>query len=853
MEDRPVVDEDTLVIPDSWRRRLYPRRGGRPGPAVKVDRSAGAAMRELVRELEASEPLAERAGVEPDMAEATRGYLSGGANPRGAAVVAALLAGNGRYDEAGKLATLAADSWVTEHGLPFAACAFAEFSQILWDVSGLKPIEHRRTDPGGQSVASTAAAKAGARLRGLLAVADDSVHQEAVDGLARHRRTASQRVVVSFLVPTRHDWVEECCAAPPDTVNEADFWWLLYCSLGSSRQLDLLAPYGVVHHYVWDRSFLVTLADGVGAAGVPLIVRGFDADAEVTALRKLILETLAIMPGDEAFQALVDRADQKYVQPALLAAMQRFPVRTLRLLAPAASGAPKLADLLARHVQTHRELLPGVGPLTNDRDKLPDAPADVLPRPLVDPPWLRTAKAPSPVVVEGLTPPGESRMRWAPGERERWARPDSRHSVHTGPDGWDPLIEEFRAGGDYTPVQMGILAHGPLEQVRPLLGGWKPQMWVAEIWMNLAVARFGLDALPAALSVAEPNPLGHGGPLLPFLDAGVARLMTECLARPKQGRKLALAWFDRHGLDAVALLVPAAVGSPGTERRQAESALRLLADRHGRGKVVEAARAHGSEASDVVEAMLAMDPLDLLPARMPVVGEWADVRLLPQIRLREREDALPADAARHLLTMLAMSKPDEVYAGVEIVKELCDSGSLAAFGWALFERWQQNGAPSKDGWALAQLGWLGDDETVRRLTPLIRAWPGDGGHAKAVAGLDVLAAIGTDVALMHLYGIAQKVHFKGLKARAQEKTEEVADGLGLTSEQLGDRLVPDFGLGDDGGLVLDYGQRRFVVGFDEQLRPYVADEDGTRRMSLPKPAAKDDQRLAPAAYQRSPR
>src|SRR5690606_22716523 len=54
----------------------------------------------------------------------------------------------------------------------------------------------------------------------------------------------------------------------------------------------------------------------------------------------------------------------------------------------------------------------------------------------------------------------------------------------------------------------------------------------------------------------------------------------------------------------------------------------------------------------------------------------------------------------------------------------------------------------------------------------------------------------------------------------------------------------------DGRTVLDYGRRRFVVGFDEQLRPYVADEDGTRRKDLPKPGATDDQTLAPAAYHR---
>ncbi|GAA2070662.1 DUF4132 domain-containing protein [Actinomadura alba] len=106
------------------------------------------------------------------------------------------------------------------------------------------------------------------------------------------------------------------------------------------------------------------------------------------------------------------------------------------------------------------------------------------------------------------------------------------------------------------------------------------------------------------------------------------------------------------------------------------------------------------------------------------------------------------------------------------------------------------------------------------------------------------------MALTQLHGIAQKVKFKALKQRAQEKIEQVAEALGLTGEQLGDRLVPGFGLDADGSMVLDYGPRRFIVGFDEQLKPYVAGEDGTGRKALPKPGAKDDAEAAPAAYQR---
>ncbi|MFD0851815.1 DUF4132 domain-containing protein, partial [Actinomadura adrarensis] len=53
-----------------------------------------------------------------------------------------------------------------------------------------------------------------------------------------------------------------------------------------------------------------------------------------------------------------------------------------------------------------------------------------------------------------------------------------------------------------------------------------------------------------------------------------------------------------------------------------------------------------------------------------------------------------------------------------------------------------------------------------------------------------------------------------------------------------------------GTIVLDYGPRRFTVGFDEALRPFVIDESGKHRKTLPKPGAKDDPDLAPDAYQR---
>ena len=117
------------------------------------------------------------------------------------------------------------------------------------------------------------------------------------------------------------------------------------------------------------------------------------------------------------------------------------------------------------------------------------------------------------------------------------------------------------------------------------------------------------------------------------------------------------------------------------------------------------------------------------------------------------------------------------------MKPACTPSSLGAFAWDLFQRWCLAGFPNKESWAFQQLGWLGDDACARRLAPLLRDWPQQGGHARAVTGLEVLATMGTDVALMHLHGISQKTKTKGLQAAAQEKIALIAEARGLTAEE----------------------------------------------------------------------
>ncbi|HEU5031217.1 MAG TPA: DUF4132 domain-containing protein [Spirillospora sp.] len=843
----PLPDEDALTLPAAWRRKLHPRRGGLPGPAFPVDDAAPARARALIEKpggpVGAIAP--DKSGA-PDLAEAALRHLAGAADPVGAAAVAAVAVLDFTLLRADAPYETFIDSWIIERGLPFAACAVVGLARTTGQRAGKDgPWKGgwAGVNRGLNEVGRGALADGLRKVRGLLAAADEDVYAEAIERLAAHRDGWEARWLVSYLAPARQDWVEECCAAPIVKGRPPGLHALALASLGAPAQLA--APYPAIGLHFGGASIdvLATMADGIGPGLLPFLLDQLDGrylDAEG---RKRVARTIALLPSDEALRALLGRRDHKYLKAELGDALKRFPVRALRLLAEAGEDA-----LLEEHVRTSPGVAAALPGLPDDvrtavekaagtSTRVPEAPVGAVPAILVAPPW----ENPFLPVVAGLAPP-EGELRWRDGEHADWLGTDV-GSVGAPPSGdAETLARAVREGGAGS---MAPVVHGPEDLVRPLLAGWKGyDRYDTGKWMRRVIARYGLDALPPALRIVKKNRM-RITLLAPFLHADVALFMAGRLGGSDYDAER---WYDRHEFDAVPHLVPAALGKAKTARRQAARALRHL-DRGDPGRrraIVDAARAaHGDAAAAAVEGLLAAHPVETGETAPPKVAGWADPAVLPQVLLRGGGQALPAAATAHLVALLALPSPY----GLDTVREACDPASLAEFGWALFQKWQDAGAPSKEGWALAQLGRTGDDTTVRRLTPIIRAWPGDGRHAYAVTGLEVLTGIGSDVALMHLHGIAQKVKFQGIKREAQRRMRQVADRLGLSTDQLADRIVPVFGLDGDGAMTLDYGPRRFTVGFDEALRPVVADEDGKVRKSLPKPGAKDDPALAPAAYQ----
>ncbi|WP_340540935.1 DUF4132 domain-containing protein [Nocardioides sp. GXZ039] len=190
---------------------------------------------------------------------------------------------------------------------------------------------------------------------------------------------------------------------------------------------------------------------------------------------------------------------------------------------------------------------------------------------------------------------------------------------------------------------------------------------------------------------------------------------------------------------------------------------------------------------------------------------------------------------------------------VAAAREAMSTRDRDAVGTGLLDVYLAAGGKSADRALFLAAGYLGSDGFAHTLAPLVREWPGQSQHQRAVLGLDVLAATGTSTALQAISGIANKSKFKGVQKAAQESLAKLAAIQGLTVGQLEDRVVPDGGLDERGQRIFDYGPRRFRASLSPQGKAVIRDLDdegrptGKPRTSLPAANSKDDAGLAAAA------
>ncbi|MFO0880081.1 MAG: DUF4132 domain-containing protein [Gemmataceae bacterium] len=240
--------------------------------------------------------------------------------------------------------------------------------------------------------------------------------------------------------------------------------------------------------------------------------------------------------------------------------------------------------------------------------------------------------------------------------------------------------------------------------------------------------------------------------------------------------------------------------------------------------------------------------LDAAVSEMPTTRRkplpaWVEPATLPSLTV-QGHDLTPEEVQACLLA-LRDSTLEKPVALVTQMREHCDARWREPFALALFERWLENESPSPERWAFEVLAHWGGDLIVRRLVACIRDWPSKRLHQRAMRALTFLPFIGTDAALYELALLGRDRKLGRIAMTALGLLHTAASDRGLSYDQLGDRLVPTFGL--DGERIFDFGPRQFHLALTQDLKACVRDAAGKVRADLPKPAASDDPTRAASA------
>ena len=200
--------------------------------------------------------------------------------------------------------------------------------------------------------------------------------------------------------------------------------------------------------------------------------------------------------------------------------------------------------------------------------------------------------------------------------------------------------------------------------------------------------------------------------------------------------------------------------------------------------------------------------------------------------------------------------------------EVLDKKELEEFAQEVFRRWYEKGAEAKTKWVLYFSAVHGGSAMCHELVEHIYEW-GDYntymqramalyqqnsnvmiGMRTGIAGdaVRALAMNGSSEALTIVDNMARKFKGKSVRTAANNAMAAAADGIGITAEELADRIVPDLGFDDKLCRVFDYGKRQFNVYIRPSLELEIFNGD-KKIKSMPKPGATDDAEKANAAYE----
>ncbi len=381
------------------------------------------------------------------------------------------------------------------------------------------------------------------------------------------------------------------------------------------------------------------------------------------------------------------------------------------------------------------------------------------------------------------------------------------HLMALGDDSQDRLILETLGHGFQDPQRA-------VKFVR-VAGGWKVTLLSEQLWALLAhKSKPVRDAAARALATLGDDAVARAG-----------RMLLEAKADTRQAVVILLSTLN--SAKAVKLLEKHVDDEPDDDVRDA-ILLGLEAAWAANGRKVTRKE---------VDARIARAAFKL---KEPPAG-WISEAKLPALQFKDGKP-LGREAIRYLL--YRQSRAREICADVEAkpLYALIDRSKSGDFALEILNRLLASKAGAGDRWALAVAGLLGDDRVVPILNQQIRHWADSGRGKMAEYAVEALSLLGTDSALLTIDALTIRYRAKNRNVgrAAVDAFAAAAERLGISPDELGDRVVPWLGFEPGKPRIIECGRNKFEARISIDFKLKFTDLDNNKTVaSLPKTAPKE--------------
>ncbi len=260
---------------------------------------------------------------------------------------------------------------------------------------------------------------------------------------------------------------------------------------------------------------------------------------------------------------------------------------------------------------------------------------------------------------------------------------------------------------------------------------------------------------------------------------------------------------------------------------------------------LEMAEAEGGQAQN------AMKTEERLAAEIFKGGRKRKTEWLQRVELPEVHRAGGGAASGEYIFAILASYGDMEVPGInpdaQKLAEPLVPEELSLWMRAVYEEWLRTGAEAKKRWVLYAVSIHGGAAMVPVLSRQIGDWAEHSRGAIAAEAVNALALNGSREALHEVDRMAGKCKFRQVRNAAGKALSCAAAQLGISREELEDRLVPDLGFDQKMERHLDYGSRSFTVRLTQGMELEIWGSNGKLFKNLPAPGKQDDAGKAKSA------